>query len=589
MKANKLWIILLAIFLVTDIFAQDRLATRPLLNLIFPSQHDTVSYSFIRISGSTRPGAKLNINGEATRIYSSGAFVNRVALKPKDNKIILFAADSLGDTTAVLNIFRTPLIPVSPESPTEIDPAIMWPEQDMTLISGEFLEVRFKGSPGGQAKFSVKNLCKNIPMTELPAEDAQGMKGIYHGVVKLKTDKYRTAKEVKFELRGIDGKKVKREAAGKVTVLPDDIPLIGETVQTAYLKTTPYTLSVMSILPAGVKLQLTANRGHHYKVKLSEEKYAYVSARDVRMLPPGRPLPKTTISLPAISFDRDWIQLNMRVNMPCPFTIKQTVDPATLELTVFGAHLSSQWITYPAHDSTIKMIRWEQPSADIFKLFVDLNQKQQWGHRVLYENNRLILKIRKAPQIADPPESPLAGLIFTLDAGHGGAHLGAVGPTGLMEKDVNLIYTKKLAALLDSAGAQVVLTRDADSTMSLAERIEIAREANSHFFLWLHNNSVGATSDAAAVRGTSTYFTVPQNQKLAWTLYPHLLDIGLVPFGRVQSDYFVTRRTDMLIVLVEGAFMSHPEDEMLMMDDRFLDQLARAVFNGLEEFCAAQR
>ncbi len=259
-----------------------------------------------------------------------------------------------------------------------------------------------------------------------------------------------------------------------------------------------------------------------------------------------------------------------------------------LVLTVYGAHLASQWITYPEKDSTIKMIRWQQPSADVFKLFVHLNQRQQWGYRVKFAPNRMILEIRKAPEIAKPPQSPVAGLIFALDAGHGGIEEGAVGPTGLMEKNVNLIYAKKLAALLDSAGAKVVLTREADVQMSLADRVEKARQANAHFFCWLHNNSVGATSNAALVRGTSTYFTIPQNQALAWTIYPYLLDIGLIPFGRVQSDYYVTRQTDMLTVLVEGAFMSHPEDEMLLMQDAFLDKLARAVFKGLEEFCRKQ-
>jgi N-acetylmuramoyl-L-alanine amidase len=255
---------------------------------------------------------------------------------------------------------------------------------------------------------------------------------------------------------------------------------------------------------------------------------------------------------------------------------------------VYGAQLLSQWITYPGRDTTIKMIRWAQPSADVFKLFVDLNQQQQWGHRVRFEQGRMILGIRRAPKIADPPQSPVAGLIFTLDAGHGGSEFGAVGPTGLMEKDVNLIYTKKLAALLDSAGAKVILTRQTDTTMTLADRIEIARKANTHIFCWLHNNSIGAGSDPVAVRGTSTYFTVPQNQILAWTIYSHLVNIGLAPFGRVQSDYYVTRQTDMLNVLVEGAFMSHPEDEMLLMDEAFLDKLARAVFKGLEEFCRKQ-
>ncbi len=581
----KMAFVILTTLISNIAFSQEN---KSLLQISFPSDNDTVSYSKIRIAGCTSPGANVRINGDSVRVYPSGAFVYRVDLKPLVNEIQITAADSLGKTQTILHIYRTPPIPVSPKTPTEIDTRIIWPEHDMILISGDIIEVRFKGSPGGKAKFSIDKLCKNIPMTELEPEDASGMKGLYSGTVRLYTKKFLQARPVKFELKGRDGKKKKAVSPGLITVRPDHILVVGKTNKYTYLKTSPYGRGIMTILPPGVRLHIIGQRGFHYKVRLTEGDYAYVGSQDVKILPTGTPVPKTGISLPSISFDGDWIKLNMNIQTACPFQIRQSVDPAMLELTVYGAHLLSQWITYPNIDTTIKMIRWAQPSADVFKLWVDLNQPQQWGHRVRFEQGRIILEIRRAPKIAEPPQSPVAGLIFTLDAGHGGTAKGAVGPTGLMEKDINLIYTKKLAALLDSAGANVILTRQIDTTMTLADRIEIARKANTHIFCWLHNNSIGATSDPEAVQGTSTYFTIPQNQVLAWSIYPYLLEIGLVPFGRVQSDYYVTRQTDMLNVLVEGAFLSHPEDEMLLGDKTFLDKLARAVFKGLEDFCQKQ-
>ncbi len=587
MQKAKISLLFLPFLLINTLFSQEP-TNKSLLQIRFPANGDTVSFSKIRIAGCTRSDAKVTINGVSTKVYASGAFVSRVDLKPLDNEIVIIAADSTVEEKVVLHIFRQPPMPVSPERPTEIDARIIWPEDNITLISGDVIEVRFKGSPGGRAKFSIDDLCKNISMTELTPKDAQGMKGIYSGTVCLQSKKFRSARPVKFKLKGIDGKTAKARSTGLIAVQTGDIPLVGETKNQAYLKTSPYGWGIITILPQSVRLHIIGQRGSHYKIRLTENEYAYVSNKDVDLLPAGTPLPKTSISLPSIGFDGDWIQLGMSVQSACPYQINQSLDPAMLELTVYGAHLTSQWITYPNRDTTIKMIRWQQPSADVFKLFVELNQTQQWGHRVRFEEGRMILEIRRAPKIAAPPQSPLAGIIFTLDAGHGGTEFGAVGATGLMEKDVNLIYTKKLAALLDSAGAKVILTRSIDTTMTLAARMEIARQANTHIFCWLHNNSIGATSDPEAVRGTSTYFTIPQNQSLAWTIYPYLLELGLVPFGRVQSDYFVTRQTDMLIVLVEGAFMSHPEDEMLLKDETFLNTLAKAVFKGLEEFCRQQ-
>lgn len=585
MHRKFLFIQIITLLFSTSVFSQEH---RPLLKIIFPADADTVSYSRIRIAGNTQPGAKVTINGDSIRVYPSGAFVDLIDLQVKDNVIKIVSQYFDEKAESILHIYRQPPIPISPVRPTEIDNRIIWPDQDITLLSGDIIEVRFKGSPGAQAQFSIDDLCKNIPMTELSPQDAQGMRGIYSGTTRLYSEKFRHARAVEFEIKGIDGKKKKARSTGRVTVQPDFVPLIGETQGQSYLKTSPHGWGIMTILPKGVRLHIIGQRDFHYKIRLNENEYAYGSSNDVKLLPPGTPTPHTSISLPAISFNGDWIQLVMNVQVACPYQIRQTVDPAMLELTVYGAHLLSQWITYPNRDTTIKMIRWSQPSADVFKLFVDLNQRQQWGHRVRFEPGRMIFEIRRSPKIADLPQSPVAGLIFTLDAGHGGNELGAVGATGLMEKDINLIYTRKLAALLDSAGAQVILTRQTDTKMTLAERIEIARQANTHIFCWLHNNSIGATSDPVAVRGTSTYFTIPQNQTLAWTIYPYLTELGLAPFGRVQSDYYVTRQTDMLNVLIEGAFLSHPEDEMLLADEIFLDKLARVIFKGLEDFCRKQ-
>lgn len=582
----KLLILLLIPFVV---YSQDKYGSGPEIKITFPNDKDTVAYGHIRIAGSTIPSAKVTIDDSSVKVYPSGAFVGRVKLIPEWNEIKVSATDTTATTSMIkLNIFRKPPLISTPPIPTQIDDKLVYPNQGLILFSGDLLQVRFKGSSGGKAKFSLDKICKNIPMTELKPDEADGLRGIYSGVITITTKKDRSPKPIVFELKGIDGKKVKIKTKTKVEVRTKKIPLIGELIEDTYLRNGVERWAVVNTLPSGIKLHLIGRIGEVFKVKLSNSAVGYVASENVKLLPPGTPIPQTSIGLPEIHYKGDWIQLSMPIDTACPFVISQSVDPPALELTIYGAHLSSQWITYPEEESEIKMITWSQPTASIFKLKVDLNQPQQWGHRVRFTAGRMILEIRRTPKFARPPENPMKGLIFALDAGHGGKELGAVGSTGLFEKDVNLIYTKKLAALLEDAGAKVVLTRTADSTVSLKQRVEIARKANAHIFCWLHNNSIGGASDPLAVRGTSTYFTVPQNQKLAWTIYPRLLELGLDPFGKIQSTYYITRQTDMLVVLIEGAFMSHPEDEMLLMDDLFLDSLAQAVFLGLEDFCWKQ-
>ncbi len=588
MIRNVLMIVYLSL-IPTLLISQETSLSSPPVNLIFPGEKDTVYTDYIRIAGNTSPNAKVSINDHDVRVFSSGAFVDRIALQPNWNRIKIVATLNGKSTSKNINMFRIPPVQTSPSIPTHIEKETLFPNQNMLLLSGDRLTVRFKGSPGGRAIFNIEDLARNIPMSELDPQSTANIGGIYSGVIEIKTDHYIDPRPVQVELKGMDGKKIKFNTTALIEVRPREIPLIGEITDETYLRNGVSSWSVINTLPAGTRIHIVGKEGDVYKIQLSTADYAYVSDKDVKRLPAGTPVPETTIGLPGIAFKNEWLQLSMPITTPCPFLLDQSIDPPSLELTVYGARLSSQWITFPKNKSEIKLISWSQPSADIFKLRVDLNQSQQWGHRVRFERGQMILEIRRTPNFSQPPGSSLNGLTIVLDSGHGGVEKGAVGPTGLMEKDVNINYARKLAVLLKKAGANVVFTRTTDSTMTLRDRMKIAREANAHIFCWLHNNSIGSSGDPMAVRGTSTYFTVPQNQQLSAIVYQRLLELGLDPFGHVHNDYYVTRQTDMLIVLVEGAFMSHPADEILLMDNQFLESLARAVFLGLEDFCNEQR
>ena len=80
---------------------------------------------------------------------------------------------------------------------------------------------------------------------------------------------------------------------------------------------------------------------------------------------------------------------------------------------------------------------------------------------------------------------------------------GAVGPTGLFEKDVTLDLARKLAAALESrVGARVVLTRDDDSVVSLDQRTALANQYKADLFLSVHMNA----AVVKGAKGSETYF-----------------------------------------------------------------------------------
>src|SRR6185436_8532009 len=93
--------------------------------------------------------------------------------------------------------------------------------------------------------------------------------------------------------------------------------------------------------------------------------------------------------------------------------------------------------------------------------------------------------------------------VIVVDPGHGGVENGAVGPTGLKEKDVTLDLARRLKAALEkAAGVTVVLTRDEDRVVPLEERTAVANHNRAELFVSVHLNA----SQRKSALGAETYF-----------------------------------------------------------------------------------
>ncbi len=88
-----------------------------------------------------------------------------------------------------------------------------------------------------------------------------------------------------------------------------------------------------------------------------------------------------------------------------------------------------------------------------------------------------------------------------LDPGHGGKDRGAVGPSGVVEKDVTLDVGHRVARVLMAHGLEVLLTRDDDRFISLEERTARANAFSADLFVSIHCNA----SEGRVRRGVETY------------------------------------------------------------------------------------
>jgi N-acetylmuramoyl-L-alanine amidase len=172
---------------------------------------------------------------------------------------------------------------------------------------------------------------------------------------------------------------------------------------------------------------------------------------------------------------------------------------------------------------------------------------------------------------------------FTIDAGHGGMDPGAIGPTGLKEKDITLRLTLKVAKHLIDRGVKVNYTRIEDKTLSLSQRAAIANNSNSKYFLSIHINA--AENINATGTETFAFSKGTEGEKLATSINNNLVRaIGLANRGVKFNNFAVLRETKMPATLTEVCFISNPKEEAMLKDEIFLDKTAEGIAKGMIEF-----
>ncbi|MFD3158454.1 cell wall-binding repeat-containing protein [Haloimpatiens sp. FM7330] len=184
-------------------------------------------------------------------------------------------------------------------------------------------------------------------------------------------------------------------------------------------------------------------------------------------------------------------------------------------------------------------------------------------------------------------------LTICIDAGHGGYDPGAIGPTGIKEKDVTLSVALKLGKILSQNGIRIVYTRTSDSVSwpsnvsdDLRKRVDIAKNAGADYFLSIHCNSFFRPS----AYGTETYYSTSNNsggisQKLAQAIQNELVkDLSSYNRGVKTANYYVNKYASCPSVLTELGFISNPNEEALLKTAEYQTKCAKAIADAILNF-----
>jgi N-acetylmuramoyl-L-alanine amidase len=214
---------------------------------------------------------------------------------------------------------------------------------------------------------------------------------------------------------------------------------------------------------------------------------------------------------------------------------------------------------------------------------------------------------------------------IVVDPGHGGHDTGTIGPNGLLEKDLVLDVSKRLAKLLESRlGAEVVFTRRDDTFIPLETRTSIANQEQADLFVSVHANS----SHDPDARGVETYYlnftsspealevaarenaasdkSIHELQDLVKTIalkekieesrefasdVQQSLHTGLATKspgvrdrGVKKAPFVVLIGANMPSILAEISFLSNPGDEKRLKTPDYRQRIAESLYRGISRY-----
>lgn len=214
-----------------------------------------------------------------------------------------------------------------------------------------------------------------------------------------------------------------------------------------------------------------------------------------------------------------------------------------------------------------------------------LNRQDNWD-RVVYDHSKIgwipdWLVNNKQLKTA----TNLSEATIVLDPGHGGSDSGALSTGNKMEKTYTLQLAKKAAKQLQAEGANVIITRATDKTVSLAKRPDFSTENNANLFVSFHFDS--SPDDNTATGFTTYYYHKGASAQLATDINQQMTNLPLDNRGIQFGNFLVIRDVKVPSVLLEMGYINDDDDFKHIENPEYQEQVAQNVKNGINDYINA--
>ncbi|MBO1068116.1 MAG: N-acetylmuramoyl-L-alanine amidase [Dolichospermum sp. DEX189] len=577
---KKLLGLVLFNFLVTSSVA---LAQEPLL-VVFPPTNYQTSTEKIFFIGTAPPKGQVLINGKLINRSKAGHFSPSFPLQLGEN---IFKVRYQNQEREI-KIIR---VSTQPELPQGLGFAkdSLTPAVDIARLPGEL--ICFSAVAPPQATVSVNLVNQNIALLPQPSlaqlpPNSSVLTGLNQPNLSSLT-KYQGCTTVanaadlgkpQFNLQ-LNDQRITQTGLGKIEILAPTQLAVAEIASESGVTRTGLSTdySRLTPLPKGTMASVTGKEGAWLRLDYG----AWINSKETKIIS-GAVAPQTVIRSVGYRQLAEATEMRFPLETAVPVSVEQGNN--SFILTLYNTTAQTDTIRLD-DDPLISRLDWQQVSPTQVKYTFNLKKLQQWGYKLRYDNTTLVLTLRHPPQLKNSKRLPLSGIKIVLDPGHGGKESGASGPTGYLEKDVNLIISQLLRDELVKRGAKVVMTREDDRDVSLGERQTIINKQEPAIAVSIHHNSLPDNGDAEKTKGFGTFWYHPQSHSLAVFLQNYVVKkLGKPSYGVFWNNLALTRPSAAPAVLLELGFMSSPDEFEEIVNPQAQKKMANILADGITKW-----
>ncbi len=352
--------------------------------------------------------------------------------------------------------------------------------------------------------------------------------------------------------------------------------------------TLPYTMPMSAPGTAKIDyLPLTQNTtfrivgewGSYYKLPDG----TYVPKSDVKVY--SMKMPKNTVNSEKVKYDTKKHTLVSTFSMKMDALYDVQVNGNTVKFVLYDT--TAEGIVFIPENPLVKSISAKTDAKGRAIYTYQLKDGDKLcGFDVTTENGKMVFTLKYAPVLKY--KGTLDGAVVLLDAGHGDTDngtVGAMGGEGPTEKMVNLDITLRTKEALEALGAKVVLVREDDTFYTLNERVEQIRDLQPDLSISIHGNAMGITSDYSKSSGFLTFYSYNNLQDAAGIINSSVIDtMDYANRTTRKANLSLTRLTACPAVLLETAFLTHPDDYEYLLKSSNREKLSKAIAQGAKEY-----